>query len=138
MHPDCTDQFLLVHKPRTNDAWQLPQGGIDAGENPAQAAKRELQEEVSATVNQLYSTNVVYEYMFPNSYSSRFTNEYCGQQIVFHIGICTNPNNLHVDNHEIDAYAWITIAQISDYVERLEYKTIIEHLAAQAPKILEL
>ena len=27
-----------------NDSWQLPQGGIDEGENPIQAAFRELEE----------------------------------------------------------------------------------------------
>ncbi|ATX65442.1 RNA pyrophosphohydrolase [Roseinatronobacter bogoriensis] len=30
-------------------AWQMPQGGIDAGENPGVAALRELQEEISVT-----------------------------------------------------------------------------------------
>jgi putative (di)nucleoside polyphosphate hydrolase len=30
----------------TSDAWQMPQGGIDEGELPAQAAMRELEEEV--------------------------------------------------------------------------------------------
>ena len=30
-----------------NDAWQLPQGGIDDGENPIEAAFRELEEETS-------------------------------------------------------------------------------------------
>jgi putative (di)nucleoside polyphosphate hydrolase len=30
-------------------AWQMPQGGIDEGENPGLAALRELQEEISVT-----------------------------------------------------------------------------------------
>ncbi len=30
-------------------AWQMPQGGIDPGENPGLAALRELQEEISVT-----------------------------------------------------------------------------------------
>ncbi|HVH83029.1 MAG TPA: NUDIX domain-containing protein, partial [Steroidobacteraceae bacterium] len=29
----------------TEEAWQMPQGGIDAGETPAEAALRELEEE---------------------------------------------------------------------------------------------
>lgn len=31
------------------DAWQMPQGGIDAGESPIDAAFRELEEETGAT-----------------------------------------------------------------------------------------
>jgi len=31
------------------DAWQMPQGGIDKGESPLEAACRELQEEVGTT-----------------------------------------------------------------------------------------
>ncbi len=30
-------------------AWQMPQGGIEAGENPGMAALRELEEEISVT-----------------------------------------------------------------------------------------
>lgn len=30
-------------------AWQMPQGGIDEGENPGRAALRELEEEISVT-----------------------------------------------------------------------------------------
>ena len=42
------DQGLVLAGRRadTPDAWQMPQGGIDKGESPAQAALRELKEEV--------------------------------------------------------------------------------------------
>jgi putative (di)nucleoside polyphosphate hydrolase len=36
----------------TYDAWQMPQGGIDAGETPRQAALRELTEETGITPDQ--------------------------------------------------------------------------------------
>lgn len=36
----------------TPGAWQMPQGGIDPGENPAQAAFRELAEETGIPANQ--------------------------------------------------------------------------------------
>lgn len=37
--------FVARRIDTTEEAWQMPQGGIDAGETPAEAALRELEEE---------------------------------------------------------------------------------------------
>jgi putative (di)nucleoside polyphosphate hydrolase len=37
--------FVAKRIDMPSDAWQMPQGGIDAGEDPATAARRELKEE---------------------------------------------------------------------------------------------
>jgi putative (di)nucleoside polyphosphate hydrolase len=37
--------FVAKRIDMPSDAWQMPQGGIDAGEAPARAARRELKEE---------------------------------------------------------------------------------------------
>ncbi len=40
-------EILLIRRKRANDEhWQLPQGGIDAGETVEQAIRREMREEV--------------------------------------------------------------------------------------------
>lgn len=41
--------FAGQRKDRDQDAWQMPQGGVDAGEKPADAALRELWEETGVT-----------------------------------------------------------------------------------------
>ena len=41
--------FVAQRKDRDTDAWQMPQGGVDKGENTRDAALRELQEETSVT-----------------------------------------------------------------------------------------
>lgn len=45
--------YVFVGQRRDNhsDAWQMPQGGIDDGENPKQAALRELYEETGVPEN---------------------------------------------------------------------------------------
>lgn len=40
-------KVLLCQRSDKAGAWQFPQGGIETGETPAEAAKRELQEETS-------------------------------------------------------------------------------------------
>ena len=39
--------FVSKRIDNPNDFWQMPQGGIDKGENPSEAALRELKEETS-------------------------------------------------------------------------------------------
>ena len=38
-------RVFVAERTDTPGAWQMPQGGIDAGEDPAAAARRELAEE---------------------------------------------------------------------------------------------
>jgi len=43
--------FVAQRMDRDTDAWQMPQGGVDKGENTRDAALRELEEETSVTPN---------------------------------------------------------------------------------------
>ena len=44
-----TGQMLACRRSDMKDTWQLPQGGIDKGESPEAALKRELFEEIGAS-----------------------------------------------------------------------------------------
>ncbi len=39
-------EFFVAHRSDIKNAWQFPQGGIDEGETPREALKRELLEEI--------------------------------------------------------------------------------------------
>ncbi len=65
-------------------AWQMPQGGIDDGENPGKAALRELEEEISVTpdlVAPLAETRAWLTYDLPSEIVPRIWNgKYRGQK----------------------------------------------------------
>jgi len=44
-YPDKCE-FFVAHRSDIKNAWQFPQGGIDEGETPTEALKRELLEEI--------------------------------------------------------------------------------------------
>lgn len=63
--------------------WQLPQGGIDAGESPSQAAIRELEEETGITPDLVSSIGEIDEWLyydFPKTLTnSRMAKQFKGQ-----------------------------------------------------------
>ncbi len=61
--------------------WQMPQGGIDASEDPAMAALRELQEETGIhSVRLLGESAKWYTYDFPMDLAGHLSRRYRGQR----------------------------------------------------------
>ncbi len=121
------DQILLVHKPRRFDAWQLPQGGIEAGETCQQAAVRELQEETGLVVPEVLHTSCEqYCYDFPPEFIERHKPVNDGQILCF-VALRASPEaKVVVDQNEIDAYVWVFPEQIRTYITREKYLEVIE------------
>ena len=60
--------------------WQMPQGGIDEGEAPLDAALRELHEETNVTsVSLLAESSYWYHYELPPESTKRWKGKYIGQ-----------------------------------------------------------
>ncbi|MDO8648245.1 MAG: NUDIX domain-containing protein [Candidatus Peregrinibacteria bacterium] len=131
-------QLLLLHKPRRRDAWQLPQGGIEEGENVEQAALRELFEEAGIQgVSVLGKSEKCYKYDFPASYRRFRPDNVCGQCISYIYAMAPSDASIRVDEKEIDNHVWIYPSELKRYLKRKPYLTLVEELLQEGVSLAE-
>ena len=96
--------------------WQMPQGGIDAGETPKDAAMRELEEEIGVPpklTRILEETEDWIYYDFPPDLKKRLGGPYIGQrQKWFALRFLGSDSDVRLDLHtpEFDAWRWASLA----------------------------
>ncbi|MEM1035441.1 MAG: RNA pyrophosphohydrolase [Pseudomonadota bacterium] len=102
--------------------WQLPQGGVDKGEDPAEAALRELEEEIGVApklVEILQETEDWLYYDFPMDLRKRMGGPYLGQrQKWFALRFKGSDSDVRLDKHkpEFDAWRWARLSEIPDLI----------------------
>lgn len=129
-------KLLLLHKPRRRDAWQLPQGGMEAGETGEQTALRELSEEAGLTnVTLLGQSHEVYQYEFPASFRRFRPDDVKGQRILFFIAEA-HDDRITVDGKEIDKFLWIDPSQLPRFVKRKEYLELVKRVLKEGRNLL--
>lgn len=82
--------YLVVRKPRKDNAWQFPQGGVDPGETVVQAALRELREECGPDIQiHLKDSHPCgsYKYRYP-AHFQRWANLNGNKATIYAIMIC--------------------------------------------------
>ena len=130
-------EFLLLHKPRKRDNWQLPQGGQEEGESVEEAALRELKEEAGIEAKVLGKSELIYQYDFPASYRRFRPDNVCGQRLEFTFALADESESVEVDDQEIDGHVWIFPEQIDQYVKRKEYAELILKLYDEGLKLIQ-
>lgn len=111
-------EYLIVKKPRKENAWQFPQGGVDDGETGKQAAVRELKEECGSSLSvKLKGERPVgnYKYFFPADFDRHDANV-VGAKVEFFKADYID-GEVEVDGEEIIDHAWVTKEQLKDYFE---------------------
>jgi len=100
------------------DAWQMPQGGIDPGEDPQAAALRELEEETgvhAATVLARTPGWLAYD-LPPHLLGKAWKGRYRGQRQIWYAmrfeGYDSQIDPLGVDHPEFTAWKWATPATV--------------------------
>lgn len=115
--------------------WQMPQGGIDAGEGYDQAAARELQEETGVTsATLLLITPGWLAYNFPPEYKRR---RWRGQRQKWAIMMFTGDDeeiDLEADDHqEFDAWRWASLEETAQLVVPFKQAVYQELVTAMTP-----
>ena len=127
--------FVGKRKDNPVDRWQMPQGGVDIGENNLSAMKRELYEETSIkSIEILKEINGFFEYQLPkNLVGIIWKGKFRGQkQKWFITRFIGNENeiNLQTKNPEFIEWKWIIPDELP--------KTIVDFKKKMYDELLEI
>lgn len=128
--------FVAKRIDMTSEAWQMPQGGIDEGEDPRVAALRELKEEVgtdNATI--LGESAGWYDYDLPEDLIPKvWGGRYRGQtQKWFVLRLNGSDDEIDIvsggDHAEFSEWKWVDITQLPEIIvpfKRELYAALVE------------
>lgn len=104
-------------------AWQLPQGGIDRGEDPQMAAIRELEEETGVHVNLLSPLGEIEDWLYydiPKGRGKRDNKNWRGQRQKWYAfrfnGTDSDINLRHHLPAEFSEFRWAELSEIVDLI----------------------
>ncbi len=118
---------------QTVEGWQMPQGGIDKGETPVEAALRELQEEIGTDKAQIIGEMedwVTYD-LPPHLVGVAFHGKYRGQrQKWFALRFTGRDADIDLMAHEpeFSAFQWVSLEALPSLIvpfKRETYKAVI-------------
>ena len=113
--------FVGKRKDNPTDKWQMPQGGIDAGENYIDAMKRELIEETSIkNIKILKEIENTYQYELPNNlvgiiWKGKFRGQKQKWFITRFLGT-DNEININTKHPEFIDWKWIEPKLLPDVI----------------------
>jgi putative (di)nucleoside polyphosphate hydrolase len=125
----------------TTEAWQMPQGGIDEGEDTFKAALRELKEEIGTdNVELLAETKDWLYYDLPQEIASRLWNgNYIGQKqkwfLLRYLGK-DEEINITTEIPEFSTWQWINVDILPSLIVPFK-KELYEKVIAEFKPIIE-
>jgi putative (di)nucleoside polyphosphate hydrolase len=126
--------FVAKRIDKIAEAWQMPQGGIDEGEEPAACALRELKEEIGTDkVEIIAESKGWYYYDLPEELIPKiWGGKYRGQQqkwFAMHFTGNDSDINIATEHPEFSAWKWVEMKELPDIIvpfKRKLYAALIE------------
>ncbi|GLQ35398.1 RNA pyrophosphohydrolase [Amylibacter marinus] len=123
------------------DAWQMPQGGVEKGEDPRAAALRELEEETgipSDAVTVMAETEdwIPYDlphHLIPKLWKGRYRGQKQRWFLMRFIGE-DSQINIHTKEPEFSQWCWMPSAELLDRIvpfKRATYEQVIRQFQGQ-------
>jgi len=117
-----------------SDAWQMPQGGVEEGENLLDASLRELEEEIGTNnVKILEQAKQWYDYDIPDFLIPKFWGgKYRGQtQMWFLAEFLGSDSEVNINTHhpEFSRWKWASAEELPNIIvpfKRELYKKLVE------------
>ncbi len=126
---------------QTAEAWQMPQGGIDPGEDPRQTALRELEEEIGvppARTAIIAESRDWLSYDLPPEIADKvWKGKYRGQKQKWYLCRLIGDEsaiNIATAHPEFDAWKWARFSELPDLIvpfKRPIYEAIVAEFRGQ-------
>jgi putative (di)nucleoside polyphosphate hydrolase len=136
---DTADRVFVGRRIDTAEsAWQMPQGGIDRGETPRDAAFREMREEIgTANAELLAESRSWLTYDLPEDIAGRiWGGRFRGQAqkwFAFRFLGTDSEIDLATEHPEFDAWRWVPAAELPDLIIPFKRRLYLDILAEFAP-----
>lgn len=129
-----TCEFFVAHRTDMRNVWQFPQGGIDEGENPVEALKREIYEEIGCRDIEIlgeYPEWVSYD--FPDKTRTKKLYNFDGQTQKYFLVRLKNGAKIDLDAYEIPEFkeykymGYEELLKKVSYFKRPVYRKVIDY-----------
>jgi putative (di)nucleoside polyphosphate hydrolase len=119
----------------TTPAWQMPQGGIDPGDSPIQAALRELKEEIGTDKVEIVAESAGWlKYDLPAEIDpgKLWGGGYRGQKLKWFVMRFTGVDSdidVATEHPEFDAWQWVAAERLPELIVPFKRQLYIDLLA---------
>ena len=135
--------FVAQRIDSTLDAWQMPQGGLDPGEDAQVGALRELEEETGigphlVTIITQASRELLYD-LPPDLYGHMWGGKYGGQRQSWFLARFLGGDfdvNLDTEHPEFNAFQWVDHWRLPDLIvpfKKQLYENVLAEFATHLP-----